>query len=319
MAFSATELAFEGFRLARRSPLTILIWAVAYGLMTLGFLWLAGDSMARVMEITESLEGMGASTDPDQAMAMLGQLVDAYTGLIWPLAPLGIVASAVLDAAVNRSVVRPSESAFGYLRLGMDEVRVFVVSLVLGIVVGLFCLVLVAISGGILFAASAAIGDNAGLISLVGIVLLLFLIAAIIWMVVRLSLALPITVAERRFAFFDSWRMTRGHVWGLIGMALLAFVMAIVVQILLSIVLLPILSFAGGGFEDLFAMAQMDADQIFQAQSPVAITLVVFGAVLSALQAAILYTPFASAYLGLKGRSADAGPAASEPDTMAGL
>ena len=28
MAFSASEAAFEGFRLARRSPMTILIWTI---------------------------------------------------------------------------------------------------------------------------------------------------------------------------------------------------------------------------------------------------------------------------------------------------
>lgn len=318
MAFSATESAFEGFRLARRSPLTIVIWAVAYGLMTLGFLWLAGDSMTRLMEVSESMEAATGASDPDQIMALFGQMMDVYASLIWPLAPLAIVASAVLDTAVNRAVVRPSESAFGYLRLGMDEVRVFVVSLVVGIVVGLFCFLLVAVGAGILFAASAAIGDNAGLISLVGIVLFLVLVAAIIWMVVRLSLALPITVAERRFAFFDSWRMTRGHVWGLIGMALLAFVMAIVVQILLSIVLLPILFLAGGGFEDLFSMAQLNPAELFQTLSPVAIAMIVFGAVLSALQVAIMYAPFASAYLGLKGRDPGADSATSEPDPVAG-
>ena len=296
MAFSATESAFEGFRLAKRSPMTILVWAVFYIVVTALVIAVAGGAMGQFMQMAATMEP-GAEPSDAEMMAFMS----AYFSMLGLILPISLVLGSVSYAAVNRAVVRPSESAFGYLRLGMDEVRVFVVSLVLSIVFGLGF----GLAGGLIFgvmgAMAAMMSDNAGLVGLLMVVAGLLFVALIIWVVVRLSLALPITVAERRIAIFDSWKLTKGHFWGLLGMAILAWVLCLVVQILLSI-----LFAVSGGFENLAAIETMQPMEILQTMAPMAITILVFAAIVSALQLAIMYAPFASAYMGLTGRGGDA-------------
>lgn len=310
MAFSATESAFEGFRLAKRSPMTILVWAVFYIVVTALVIAVAGGAMSQFMQMAATMEP-GAEPSDAEMMAFMS----AYFSMLGLILPISLVLGSVSYAAVNRAVVRPSESAFGYLRLGMDEVRVFVVSLVLSIVFGLGF----GLAGGLIFgvmgAMAAMMSDNAGLVALLMVVAGLLFVALIIWVVVRLSLALPITVAERRIAIFDSWKLTKGHFWGLLGMAILAWVLCLVVQILLSIVLMPILFAVSGGFENLAAIETMQPMEILQTMAPMAITILVFAAIVSALQLAIMYAPFASAYMGITGRDGGSGAAPASIDS----
>jgi len=294
--------------LARRAPMAIFLWVLFYALVTVVVLAVAGGAMANFMQVAQNLETGGEPTD-----AEIMAFMSAYFSFIGLILPVGLILGSVSQAAVNRAIVRPAESAFGYLRLGMDEVRVLVVQLALVIILGLgFGL----LAGAVFGALGAAIGmAGEGMAPILSLVMLAALIAfacLVVWVAVRLSLAIPITVAERRIAIFDSWGMTRGHFWSLLGMTLLAFVMCIVVQTLLSIILMPIVYFAAGGFENLAALQTMEPMEIVRAMAPVAIVILIFSAIISALQAAILYTPFAAAYLGLSGRD-DGGAATSVP------
>jgi hypothetical protein len=49
---------------------------------------------------------------------------------------------------------------------------------------------------------------------------------------VRLGFVLPLCVAERRIDFAGSWRLTRGRTWALIGMALLAGCLGLLMSVL---------------------------------------------------------------------------------------
>lgn len=305
MAFSASDAAFEGFRLTRRSPVAILIWAAFYLVITVVTLVLAGGPMAMFMQQAAALEGV-AEPSPEQIMPLMG----AYFAMLGVILPVSLILGAVLYAAVNRAVVRPAEKSFGYLRLGGDELRVFVVCLVLsilwmigaGVAVGVFAVLV-----GVL---TATVSEGLGV--LVAILGGLALAAVAIWAAVRLSLALPITVAEKRIAIFDSWRLTRGHFWGLLGMAILAFILTVVVQFLGWIVFMPIFFLMGGGLAELASPGFESADmgQFIAALGPIAIVGAIFLALLSALQMAIMYAPFAAAYRALKGEDEAAEPAA---------
>lgn len=305
MAFSASDAAFEGFRLTRRSPVAILIWAAFYLVITVVTLVLAGGPMAMFMQQAAALEGV-AEPSPEQIMPLMG----AYFAMLGVILPISLILGAVLYAAVNRAVVRPAEKSFGYLRLGGDELRVFVVCLVLsilwmigaGVAVGVFAVLV-----GVL---TATVSEGLGV--LVAILGGLALAAVAIWAAVRLSLALPITVAEKRIAIFDSWRLTRGHFWGLLGMAILAFILTVVVQFLGWIVFMPIFFLMGGGLAELASPGFESADmgQFIAALGPIAIVGAIFLALLSALQMAIMYAPFAAAYRALKGEDEAAEPAA---------
>lgn len=287
MALSASDAAFEGFRVVRRNPVTLVFWALFYiATMALAF-GLAGGGIARLMAFSQEMEQGGTPALED--LAPLGQ---AYLSVMALMLPLGLISGAVLNAAIVRAVLHPEDKAWGYLRFGMDEVRVLGVSLGLGVAFGVVSLIAVFLLGviaGLVGAANAAAGV------LVGLVGGLALACAAIWLLIRFCLAIPITFAEKRLAFVDSFRLTKGHFWPLLGMAVIALVMMIVVSLLGSLVFLP-LQMSVGGIEDLAAYDGQGMLAILQAAWPMIIAWIVIQSVISALQLAVLYAPFSAAY-----------------------
>ena len=57
------------------------------------------------------------------------------------------------------------------------------------------------------------------------------LVGAAIYVGVRLSLAGPATCAEGRLVVFESWTMTHGHFWRLLGAYVLAIFLAVSAEI----------------------------------------------------------------------------------------
>lgn len=297
MGFSATEAAFEGFRVVRRKPMAVIFWALFYMLIMVAALALIGGSLIGLMGMAEELEAT-TPTSPEAFMPILA----SYMAILAVVLPVSLVASAMIYAAVARAVLRPAESAFGYLRLSMDEVRVLVVSLVLFVVF----MALTALLGGIVGVAIAVTAAaEAPALWLLVVLLVLAAIAVCIWLAVRLSLAIPITMAERRIAIFDSFALTKGRFWPLLGMALLAGVMSIVVSLLGSLVGMPI-QLATGGLEGLAGLEGESLPVIIQAAWPAITAWIVLNAVMSALQVAVVYAPFSAAYRDIKGVDAGA-------------
>ena len=290
MTFSATDAAFEGFRLTRRKPLAVLLWGVVYVVMILALFGLIGGPIISFFAEMQRLQG-AAEPSIEELQALL-PLYGAFAAVL----PVVFVFSAVLNAAVIRAVVRPQESAFGYLRLGMDEVRVLGVSLVLGILFGLVSLVGWSIVG---FVAGMAAVTEQGLLVLAAVLLGLAIVAGLIWLAVRFSLAIPIVVAERRFAVFDSFAMTKGRFWPLLGMAIIAFVLATIVGLLGGIVFLPV-TLMTGGMGQLAQFEGAPLQEVITAAAPALIAYAVVNGVLSALQLAIMYAPFSAAYRDIK-------------------
>lgn len=292
MRFSATEAAFEGFRIVRRHPLAIVFWGLAYVLFFVAFFALVGGQLAGVIAQAEALQG----GEPDVSdLQALGQSYFAILGLG---APLGLLLSAVLSAGVARAVLNPSQKAFGYLRLGGDELRVLAVNLILSIALGLGFFVLAMIVGVV----AGVVGQgNQGAGILVGVLLGLAFAVLAIWIAVRLSLAVPVTMAEKRIAPFASFAVTKGHFWPLLGMAVIAFIMSILVSLLGSVIALPIMMFTGGGLAQLAALEGQSTAAIIQTAAPGLLAWGVVNAIVSALQLAVLYAPFAAAYRDIKG------------------
>lgn len=299
MGFSATEAAFEGFRVVRRRPMALVFWSLFYILVTVAAFAVMGPSLISFVSATEQLEQSG-TTPTLEDFAPLFQMMGVIFAV---LLPLSLIASAMIYAAVARAVLRPAESAFGYLRLGMDEVRVLVVSLVLFVVFTLVAVVLFGIVGAVAGFATAA---EAPALGIVVVLLALAVLALIIWLAVRLSLAIPITMAERRIAIFDSFAFTKGRFWSLLGMALLAFVMCIVVGILGSLVAMPIQLATGGGLAALSGLEEESLQVILQAAWPAIAAWIVINAVMYALQVAVIYAPFSAAYRDIKGAAPSA-------------
>lgn len=295
MAFSAGDAAFEGFRVVRRSPMSLVFWSLAY-LLFIALVFLAiGGPLLGVMAEAQRIGATGAAATPED----MGPMMAAYLSMLPLVIPISLFFSAILAAAVARSVVEPHRKAFGYLRLGMDEVRVAVVTFVLAVlafVVYMLLAMLAGLIGGL--AAAAMGGEDAAVLPV--IVAMLVVAAVMIWLFARFSLAVPITVAEKRFAFFDSFRMTKGKTLPIIGMAIIAWIMATIVALLGFLVCLPII-FAVGGFGRLTELEGASSMEIAQAFGPVLIAFLVVQAVLASLQLAVMYAPFAAAYRDIKG------------------
>lgn len=301
MAFSASDAAFEGFRLVRRNPMALVAWTLLYAAVSLASLFAMSTAigpMTEWAERMEALESQSPSATPEQVLEAFQGLGQVMLSLGW-LIPVSLAVTAMLMAAVARGVLNPRAAGFGYLRLGMDELRVFVVTLVLGIL--MFCAwVAVAVVIGVLAGIAGASGANwlwlfVVLAGFAGV-------AAIIWLAVRLSLAVPITVAENKFAFFDSFAVTRGRFWSLLGMAVIAFVMVLVISMLSWVITLPLGMMAGG---DAWSFGSGgDAEAVAAAldvTNPWIIASAVAEAVIYALTVGVMYAPFAAAYRDLKG------------------
>lgn len=287
MAFSATDAVFEGFRIVRRRPATLVWWSLFYIAAMAFAMTVIGGSVIRLVNAAEALEAAGT---PSAEVFM--PILQLYMSVFAVVLPISLAAGAVVYAAVSRAVLRPEESRFGYLRFGMDEVRVFVVSVALA-------LAFIALTG-VMFMLVGVVGGLAASLEapwlwLVAVLLALAAVAALIWLAVRLCLAVPITVGERRIAILDSFRLTRGRFWPLLGMAILAGVLSLVVGLLGSLVLTP-LQFLTGGVTQLQDLEGAPLTEILQTAWPTILVWIVTNAVLSALQVAVVYAPFSAAY-----------------------
>jgi len=124
-------------------------------------------------------------------------------------------------------------------------------------------------------------------------------LGGLIWLAVRLSLLVPLTLAENRFSLFGSFALTKGRFWPLLGMAVLAVVMAIVVSLLGMIIGLPLRLSLMGPFAEVASSG--DIWPLIQQHIGLIIAWVIINALLSALQLAIMQAPFAAAYRDIKG------------------
>ncbi len=309
MAFSATDAAFEGFRLVRRNPVALVGWTLLYLVYTLATLFAAGGMMRSLsvwMEQMEALEAGPPPSSPEALVPIMESYVAAMSHMAWAI-PLSLVIGAVLMAAIARAVLTPGTSGFGYMRLGMDEVRVFVVTIVIAILYSIaacIAVVAAAVIGGIAISAIEGWG------ALVMVLAMLAAIAFMIWLAVRWSLAVPITIAQKKFAIFDSFAVTKGRFWPLLGMAFIAFVMVVIVSLLAGIVAMPI-SMMGG--MSMFGSMSEDPTEMFRNFNPTnpwMIVSSVVNAFVYALTVAVLYAPFSAAYRDIVGPAE--GAAASE-------
>ena len=293
MIFSATDCAFEGFRLTRRAPVAVLLWAVAYALFFGLLFLLVGPHFVTIMSLISQLEGQ---TEP--SIEDMQPLMQAYGVIVAWAAPLGLLFSAVISTAIARSVIRPEDRRLGYMRLGKDELRVLGASLIVALI--MFAVTFV---GFMLVSLVAALAVAAPALWLAVVLLSLAVVAVVIWLSVRLSLVVPATFAEGRVAVKSAFAMTAKKVfWPLLGMAVIAWVMAMLVGLLGWAVAAP-LSLMVGGAERMVGMEGASVPSLLSALGPMLAVSLVVNAVMTAAQIVIMYAPFSAAYLQLKGAS----------------
>lgn len=297
--FSPTEAALEGFRIAREKPRVILVWAVVNLIVSVVMALVLVSAFGPTLVELEAMSQQG-SEDPEQALAMFERLAPLYALMI----PAGLLVIAVTSAAVYRIVLRPEDDRFAYLRLGGDELRLVLLMLIyLVLAIGFtFAVTLVA---GLLAAGAAALGGGAG--ALIGVLIGLGTLAFMIFVIVRLSLAGPMTFAQGRLKVFESWRLTKGHFWRLLGAYVLALALTVVVLLLALIIYAAIAAISvGGDLSQVGAVFAPDMSSVGAYFTTSMIIYLLFGAVLGAVQNAVLYAPPAVAYRELGPRAGEA-------------
>lgn len=219
-----------GFRLLRERPLSVLIWGVVY--MAFG----AVGSLVLLRPIMAAAQASnGISGEPPSA-AMFGVIFLFYVGYL--------LLALVLYAAAIRAALRPDEDSFASMRLGMDELRVLGVILLL-MVISIVTLIAGSIVAGIaamIFAMIAqATGSSAAFVGVFVSVLAVYCLA--IFVQVRLSPAIPLTIMRRQIVITEAWALSRGRFWTLFGgYFVLALIMLIAILVLATFTMGPYIS-----------------------------------------------------------------------------
>lgn len=225
--FSASNAAFEGFRITREQPLAVLAWG---GIWLLGLLAMGVAMTPAIMPFADEI--VAAAGDPEKVSAGAQA---ALLSALWVVVPIGLVLQAVLAPALYRAVLRPEARRFAYLRVGMDEVRVLVIFAVTA-----------AISFAVSYGGEALERLASNTVGLwLGILIGTAVSMASIYLAVRFSLLAPRSVHEGRFVIRPALATTGRLFWPLLGMGVIAGVMAILVVLLLVVVALP-LNMLGG-------------------------------------------------------------------------
>ncbi|MGD2132412.1 MAG: hypothetical protein PVI23_06425 [Maricaulaceae bacterium] len=285
--FSAGEAAFYGFGLIKRDPMTFLGITLLYALI--------GVYLALVL-LPAYADFLGLMmTAPDDEEAILGAVFGFY-GMIGQMLLLSLPVAMIILGAVQRSLVHgQSKGWFLGLKLGMDEVRVILVTIVcylfivvlpyigIAVVVGLFAAVMAATGGE---SAAAAVG--------LGVLMLVAMVGAIVvivWLAIRLSAAGPATVGEQRFVIFESWKITKGRFWTLFLAYLILYAIVLVAETVIAGVVVAVV---GAAFFQFGPPEEFDPSMLDISLGP----LVIVGAVIYG----VVYTFFLGGFLGVGAR-----------------
>jgi hypothetical protein len=302
--FSATEAALEGFRVTRENPRAFSAWVGVTFLVSI-----LGPVISVLMpaNVRHGLETITANETPTAS-----QFLDALI-LVAPILFLGLAIQCVMAAAVYRLIFRHDDTRFGYLRLGADELRlmgltVIYLGLVMGLVVGM------TLASALLMALASVAGPAVA--GFVGLVAWLFSVGLVIFVLVRLSLAPVATFAERRLAIFESWGLTRGQFWRLLGAYVLAIaciaVIGLLVLVVFSAVAGVVVLMTGGKISDVGAILNADQTSLRSYFSVGIIAYMIVSSIFSALYNAVIAAPGAVAYQQLHGTPAQ--PLSAQPE-----
>ncbi len=289
MIISPVDTAFEGFRIIRDRPGLILAWTAFYLLSLLAMIVIL---LAPNVGTLAAVEATGVQRDFSELFARFG--VSMFFAF-----PLAIIMPIMLVTAIYRTVLNPEDKGFAHLKISADELRMFLISL---LVIFIFALAS-GIYGALVVVISNMSGGLHGLVTKVGAAGGVILLG---WLAVRLALAGVMTFAEHHFRLGAAWRLTQGQFWRLLltlGLTILFAVLVVIAALTLSLVLAQLT----GGFHLMGQLASPNLTNLTPA-----FALAVLGQLLlqMALQTllivlvfVIFYAPPAAAYRRLKSQA----------------
>lgn len=259
-----------GFGLIRERPLAVAVW---------GVLNVAADTAIGIARLRLLDTAPGAQAIPGQGADFDAQLFAIQTGF----GLLAMLVTTIFWAAAFRSVLRPEARSGFALRLGADEMRLMAVTLILYLlfsVGGLFAAL------GFSFLVSLlqlVTGGNPGVAALFASLLVFALVAGVVFVLVRLSLVTPLVIARRRIGIDESWELTRGHFWSLLGAYILMTLIYVAALMLFAIPagasMLALDQGAGGWV--------LAIDRVIAGDTPALDLTMVFGAALAVVMSAL--------------------------------
>lgn len=230
----------EPFRQAGRRPLATIVWGLVGLLPSVAGLALLFHLFGSDMFIE----------DPDfESAADMADFFQFQTGSML-IQLLEWLASIVVIVAVTRATFagRRKDGAF-FMRVGADEFRVLIASLVIMVVaiIALIVLALLGVGAGALIWQLPALPRALGLLVLgLGAFLLILLASG------RAYLILPACVWYHRLAFEEGWKLGRGQSWKLVGLLVLLILVTLAIGLLMMIaafILLLIIGAILGGWD----------------------------------------------------------------------
>lgn len=296
--FSASQAAFSGFRTGREHFRTLLAWIPVLALvsfaLTAVMIGLAGPSLGALAAL-----GPDAESDPQAVFELMKPMGLMYLVLL----PLALVYYAVLYSAVNRMMLRPSDKAFAYFRLGADEFRQLGVMILMTLVhIAAYIVGLIAV---VLLVAGAAV-INKGLAPLAGIIGGLALCGFLIVLAVRLSLASAQTFATGKINLFGSWTLTKGRFWPMLGAYFLALILTVIAYLAVYAILMLLVVAVGGGFGAMGAIASPDMTSLSTFFTPTMLIYELLAAFPAPFLLLIMMCPAPDIYRSLTGGGAAA-------------
>jgi hypothetical protein len=277
--FSWSSAVLAGFGVLRREPGVLLLWGLV------GVMFGLADQVIGVN--AEILRTSG------QPPTLIVPMLTLARGVIV------VVAMAIFSAAAYRAVLQPNGDTRRRMRFGSDEIRLTLLWLLQGVL--LLALTIAAAVPAFAFSTMTANKDPM-VTGIVGTAIAAGTLIAWIILLVRLSLAAPMAVAEGRWSGPAAWRLTRGHAWKIAG---------VYVPLLIGWVVV----FAA--WDTLYGLAaaalhlEFSADRVKVGHSiadvlkPVQLVFTVVSEGLSAVAAAVLFAPAAFIYRALKGDEPD--------------
>jgi len=306
--FSATTAAVAGWNLLGREPASVAVWGVALlVLMIAPLIGLYAPLIGDIVRMSELNQNAAAAQDPEafaQVMAMQARMMLANVGTF----VLQVLAQTLVAAAIFRAVLEPQARRGFYLRVGASEGWMLLLTVIF--VIGWYIVYFVAVIAGLLvgFLTYFAAGKVAGIA--LGILTVIAGLVAIVWALLRLSMAWPMTFSSRRLVLFESWSLTKGSSLRLLGMALLSTLLVMALEMVVGLVLLIVVALSlAGSWQDLAKIA--GPDEFLHRFWP---WLLVAAPILALVQSAVLtiyIAPWASAYQQLTATAA--GEAAAPP------
>ena len=313
------------FKVFGRKPvatLWVILWNTALMSAAVGLIfWAVAPAYLNMFDMAlNDVEPSG-----EQVLEMLGPIF-----LVMPLMMVGGILTALLaQGAWLRLLVRGEVAAIIPFRLGGDELRLFVVNLVmLALLVALEAvffglMITIAVASGLQesgdgFAAAATMG---------GILLLavpVFLIA-LLYFGIRFAAAPALTIYDRRIRIFDAWPATKGIFWWL----LLTYLVVAVIMIIADTVFGTMIqmAFLGAFLPDIFQFFQsMESGgdptawlqtMIEQLRQPEAVGIIAIGVGLTIFLQTLYkgYWHSVGAYAAIRHRTVDdTDPVASQAD-----